>query len=225
METVGEIKRQGFFDLIYGVLFNPVATFRGMSERPPFGQAAAVLFVLAFSNGIAGWFVFRTTLADTPGMEATALAPVLTGLSVFFLFFTLVFAGLKWFLYGSLLHLLAELWGGRGTPKGTLAVYALSGLPGVFLVPLQLILTLLRASEIISAALSITAGLVVLSWGAVLLIIGLREVHRFSGGAAVLTVVTPVAVVLVLTGVFVAAVFVVIGAVMPLLPPTMLPEG
>lgn len=225
MEVTGEIKRQGFFDLIYGVLFNPVTTFRGMAETPPFGQAAAVLFILAFSNGVVGWFVFRTTLADMPGMGTTALAPVLTGLSGFLLFFTLVFAGLKWFLYGSLLHLLAELWGGKGTPKGTLTVYALAGLPGIFLVPLQLILTLLRVSESISAALSIMAGLVVLAWGVVLLIVGLREIHRFSGGAAVLTVVTPVAVVLTLTGIFVAAMFVFAGAVMPLLPPEMLLEG
>lgn len=225
METTGEMKRQGFFDLIYGILFNPVTTFRNVSEAPPFGQAAAVFFLLAFSNGVVGLFVFRSTLADAPGLNTTSLAPVLTGLSAFFLFFTLVFAGLRWFLYGSLLHLLAELWGGKGTPKGTLAVYALAGLPGVFLVPVQLVLTLLGISEITTAVLSVLAGLVILAWGVVLLILGLREIHNFSSGAAVLTVLTPVAVILILTGIFITALFVLAGALIPALPSAMLPEG
>lgn len=225
METTGEIKRQGFFDLIYGILFNPVTTFRNIAETPPFGQAAAVFFLLAFGNGVVGLFVFRSTLMDAPGIDTTTLVPVLTGLSGFLLFFTLAFAGLRWLLYGSLLHLLAELWGGSGTPKGTLTVYALASLPGVFLVPLQLILTLLRVSEIASALLSGTAGLVILVWGMVLLIVGIREVHRFSSGAAILTVLTPVAVILVFIGIFIAAIFVFVGALIPLLPSTMLPEG
>ncbi|MEW6448372.1 MAG: Yip1 family protein [Bacillota bacterium] len=225
METTGGVKEQSFFELIYGILFNPVKTFRNVSEMPPFGQAAAILFFIALSDGLVGFFVFRSTLADIPGINAMVSVPVITGLFGFILLFTLVLAGLRWFLYGSLLHLLAELWGGKGTPKGTLTVYALAGLPGVFLAPLQLILALLRVSEITSAVLSITAGLVVLTWGIVLLVLGLREIHRFSSGAAVLTVITPAAIILILTGVFIAVLFALVGAVTPLFPPATRPGG
>jgi hypothetical protein len=211
METDSDVKRPSFLELIYGVLFNPGKTFKNLSDAPPLGQAAAILFILAVSNTIVSYAFFRSALAEIPG--AGELSPLITGLFPLMLVFGVVFAGLKWFVFGAVLHFMAELLGGKGTPKGTLTVYALAGLPGVFLVPVELLLKLLRAPENAAAALGGAAGLAVLVWGIVLLVIGLREIHRISTGNAVLTIITPVTVLSVVSVVFLLTM---IGTLVPL---------
>ncbi|MEW6192018.1 MAG: hypothetical protein AB1507_01480, partial [Bacillota bacterium] len=74
-----------------------------------------------------------------------------------------------------------------------------------------------RVPDIAAAALSGIIGFGVLVWGVVLLVLGLREVHGFSTGLAALTVLTPVAALVVLGMVFAAAVMVLAGTLFPLL--------
>ena len=212
--------RPGFLELIYGILFNPVPTFCRIRELPPLGQAALIFFILALSNGILSFSFFRSAFSNLPGADFAAVAPALSGLFPFVIFFALVFSGLKWFLNGAVLHFLAELWGGTGTPKGTLTVYALAGLPGIFLVVAELLLRLLRIPEIAAAVLSSVVGLGILVWGIVLLVLGLRETHNFSTGAAVLTVLTPLAVLILLAIGLGVAVVVLAGVLFPLLHPS-----
>jgi hypothetical protein len=193
VETSEKAVKQDFFDLIYGVLFNAAATFRNLADAPPIGQAALVLFILTLSNGIVSLSFFRLTFSEIPGVDPV-IAQVLTGAFPVLLLLALVFAGLRWFISGAVLHLLAELLGGRGSPKGTLTVCALAGLPGIFLVPVELLVRLLEVPETAAVILTGLTGFVTLGWGAVLLVIGLRETHRFSGGNAVLTIIAPVTV-------------------------------
>lgn len=216
-ENGGAVVRPGFLDLIYGVLFNPVPTFKKIKEGPPLCYAALLFFLLAVSNAIVSFSFFCSAIADFPDADLAPIGQVLSGLLPFIIFFALVFAGLRWFLYGAVLHLVAEIWGGKGSPRGTLTVYALAALPGIFLIAVELLLRLLRVPDIAAAALSGIIGLGVLVWGVVLLVLGLREVHGFSTGVAALTVLTPVAALIVLGMVFVAAVIVLAGTLFPLL--------
>jgi hypothetical protein len=213
----GGVIRLGVLDLVYGVLFNPAATFRKIKEGPPLCYAALLFFLLAVSNAVVSFSFFRSAIADFPAADLAPVIPVLSGLLPFIVFFALVFAGLRWFLYGAVLHLVAEIWGGKGSPRGTLTVYALAALPGIFLVAVELLLRLLRVPDIAAAALSGIAGFGVLVWGVVLLVLGLREVHGFSTGLAALTVLTPVAALVVLVMVFIAVVMVLAGTLFSLL--------
>jgi hypothetical protein len=213
----GGVIRPGVLDLVYGVLFNPAATFRKIKEGPPLCYAALLFFLLAVSNAVVSFSFFRSAIADFPAADLAPVIQVLSGLLPFIVFFALVFAGLRWFLYGAVLHLVAEIWGGKGSPRGTLTVYALAALPGIFLITVELLLRLLRVPDIAAAALSGIIGFGVLVWGVVLLVLGLREVHGFSTGLAALTVLTPVAALVVLGMVFAAAVMVLAGTLFPLL--------
>lgn len=213
----GGIIRSGLFDLVYGVLFNPVATFKKIKEGPPLPYAALLFFLLAGSNAVASLSFFRSAVTDFPAADLAPVIQALSGLLPFIVFFALVFAGLRWFLYGAVLHLVAEIWGGKGSPRGTLTIYALAALPGVFLITVELLLRLLRVPDIAAAALSGITGFGVLVWGVVLLVLGLREVHGFSTGLAALTVLTPVAVLIVLVMLSIAAVMVLAGTLFPLL--------
>ncbi len=214
VETAEKAVKQDFLDLVYGVLFNSAATFRNLADAPPIGQAVLVLFILTLSNGIVSFSFFRLTFRDIPGVDPM-IAQVLTGIFPVVLILALVFTGLRWFISGAVLHLLAELLGGRGTPKGTLTVCALAGLPGVFLIPFELLVRLFRVPEIAAAVLSGLAGVVVLAWGAVLLVIGLREIHRFSSGNAVLTIITPVTVFIIISLLVAASVIFALGTFVP----------
>jgi hypothetical protein len=214
VETDEKVVKQDFFDLIYGVLFNAAATFRNLADAPPIGQAALVLVILTLSNGIVSLSFLRLTFSEIPGVDPV-ITQILSGAFPVLLLLALVFAGLRWFVSGAVLHLLAELLGGRGTPKGTLTVCALAGLPGIFLVPIELLVRLLVVSETAGAILTGIAGVVALGWGAVLLVIGLREIHRFSSGNAVLTIITPVTVFILISVLVAVTVLFTFAAVVP----------
>lgn len=211
METAS-VRRPNFFDLIYGVLFSPTDTFRVLSDVLPIGQAVATLFILTLSNAVVSFSFFRTAFKDIPGVNPE-LIPVFSGLFPLVLAFAVAFVGLKWFVFGAILHLMAELLGGKGTPKGTLTVYALASLPGVFIIPVEILLKLLQVPEIAAAAMSGAVRIAVMIWGIVVLVIGLREIHSFSTGNAVLTIITPLVVFVVVS---VAFIFVTLGALVPL---------
>ncbi|MEW6172743.1 MAG: Yip1 family protein [Bacillota bacterium] len=210
MEMNSGARTQNLFELIYGVLFNPVYTFSSLADAPPLGYSVLILFILAIANALTSIAFFRTTLPDIPGFD-TAVPVLGPWLFMPGVLLALIFASFKYLLYGAVLHLAAELWGGKGTPRGTLAVYALAALPGVFLIPLELMMKLFNFPEVAAMVLGLVAGFAVVVWGVVLLILGLREVHRFPTDAAVLTVFTPAAVLILLLIVFFVAVAVFAG--------------
>jgi hypothetical protein len=215
MEIGNGTGRLGLLELVHGVLFSPAATFRAAGGAPPLKEAAFIFFLLTLGNSLAGSFLLRSNFAGIPGANVTEVTRVVTGLLPAFVFIAIVFAVVKWFLYSALFHFLAGLLGGRGNPRGTLAVCALAGLPGIFLVPVELALDILKVAAVPAAALGGLVGLGVLVWEVILLVIGLREVHRFTTGSAVITVLLPLAVLVCLFVIFVIGIVVSAGALLP----------
>ncbi len=200
-----EEQRPGFLELIYGVLFEPVDTFRRIAPEPPI---LLTLFIVTFVNlatSLMGVLTYRS-IAPRGFTEweamLTVLLPFLTLIGFFWWY-------LKWLGYGAVLHLVAQLLGGANGPKATLAVYGLASLPGLFLLPVEALIIIAGLGETASARLMAPAGLGVWVWSLVLLVIGLREVHGFTTGRAVGVVALPVAAVVVL--VFVTVVILGIG--------------
>jgi len=119
--------------------------------------------------------------------------------------FGLLFGYLKWFIYSAVLHLIAEFLGGNGQARGVFTVAGLAGLPFIFIVPFQFLMLLLGSRSIVVPLLMGLAGFGILIWSAVILVIGLAQVHHLSTGRAVLVVLIPAMVIFVSMIVLVAA--------------------
>lgn len=188
----------GLFDLIYGVLFAPGRTFDQVAQNPPLATAAVLYIVLNLLEGLAGFLTaplyFEGLSMPLPGASGDDLVRSLVPL----LFLGgLIYALAKWFLMSGLLHLLAELLGGRGRARGVFTVYALACLPTVLIIPFNIFVLLLFADPWRSGLAGLL-GFGVFVWSLVLLVLGLGRVHGLSTGKAALVVLTPALVMLTL---------------------------
>jgi len=190
--------RSSILDIVYGVLFDPVRTFVGFAQKPPIVAVIIIFLALNLAEAIISLFTAPVYFDNIGGLPGLAEAGTKQALISFVALAGFSFALIKWFLMAGLLHLLAELYGGRGTARSVWAVYGVAGLPAVVMIPVQLLITLFTSGDLTDFITGLIAlGLYV--WGVLLLIIGLREVHLLSTGRAVLTVITPGLMVLLLT--------------------------
>jgi len=183
-------QKDSILDLVYGVLFEPARTFAGLAKQPPVTATAIIVVLLNLAEALMELFTMpqympELPLPNLPDLEAlVAMSTPLFAAGGFFLGFV------KWFFMAGLLHLLAELYGGRGDARGVFTVYGLAGLPAALMIPVEL-LTVLFAPSAAFNTINGLLSLAVFIWSVVLLIIGIREVHGFSSGKAALTVFTP----------------------------------
>ncbi len=194
----GRVASPGVLELVYGTLFDPVATFRRVAEHLPMGKVLLIFSMvklLSFSVLLTGGFfsphfLFGDMAAGPGGgaMEAAARAmtPALVALG-------LIYEYAKWFVYGGVLYLLAGLSGGGGRAAGVLAVTALASLPALLFLPVQILLALLEGAGRTAGAVNVLVWFVVLIWGAVLVALGLRETQGLSTGRSVAVALAPAA--------------------------------
>lgn len=185
----GGRKKDGILELVYGVLFEPARTFTGFIPVPPLLMAVVIVVLLNLAEALMGLFTTPQYMRglQLPGIpELDVLRSLLPLAAAGGFFFSLV----KWFFMAGLLHLLAELYGGRGSARAVFTVYGLAGLPAAFMIPVQLLATFFPSSTAVSVITGLLS-LAVFIWSVVLLIIGIREVHGLGTGRAVLTVFTP----------------------------------
>ncbi|MCL6448329.1 MAG: YIP1 family protein [Armatimonadetes bacterium] len=181
---------QGFLELVYGVLFEPSATFSRIKdrERLPVGRTV-IIFTLAnvavslMSATVTSRLMYFHAV-DGAGVLMRSVAPAMAVLGLFFQY-------AKWFFYSGLLHLLAEFFGGRGRALGVFVVSGLASLPAVFTVPVNFLLLLFGVRGFTLSFFVYLFSVVAVVWGAVLLVLGIREVHGLSTGRAVAVVLLP----------------------------------
>ncbi len=187
----------GFFDLIYGVVFQPAGTFRLIGQNPPIIKVViifSIIQVLSMLLFILGGVYSGNNMAGGfPGMAGFIKAALFV-----MAFGGFVFAYIKWFLYSSVFYFLAQLIGGSGKALGTLAVTGLASIPVMLLSPLQLLLILLGGNwwAYLLSGLIMTVTAI---WFIALLVIGLRETQQLSSGKALAVVFIPVATIIVLS--------------------------
>jgi len=195
--------RPDFLELVYGVLFDPVETMGIVAKRPPVGLVFLVFTILSVSGVTVG--LLAASQALTTGLYDAGLKhflPVSRTLIPLGVIFGLFWVYLKWFGYSAFIHLVAELLGGRGAATGVFAVVGLAGLPAVFMVPVNLLSYWLGTGGLIIIVL---AGLATGIWSAVLLVIGLKQVHGLTTGRSVLVVLSPFLTLLALAIIMIAA--------------------
>lgn len=194
--------RDTFFELLYGVLFTPAATFARIARGHPLGAAVLVFLITQLLSAVAAGYVAGDEL---PAAVRSALPFVLFPLS-------LLGGAAGWFLSAAVLHLLAEFFGGTGRGYHLFVALGFTGLPGIFLAPAAL-LARGRLEWIYNFL-----ALVVFVWSVVLMVNAVQAVHGLSTGRAVLTILVPVAALIVfLIAVALIAVFLLAG-VAPYLP-------
>jgi len=190
-ETVADLpaagQPPGLLESVYGVLFEPGKTMRKIVDKPPLGLAALIVAFLSVLGSLMGILIFLRML----GPNAVPGRHLLPFLVAVFLFAGVLWGFLKWFIYSAILHLAAELLGGRGRAAGVFAVAGLSGMPTVFLIPVQFLCYWFGAGNTAAAVPAMLAALAVAVWSAVILVIGLKQTHGLSTGRSVFVVFSP----------------------------------
>ncbi len=182
--------KNGVLDIFYGVLFEPARTFAGFAQKPPIITIVIIFIALNLAEALTSILTIPAYLDQIGDLPGIAGAGAKQAMLAFVMVAGFLFSLIKWFFMAGLLHLLAELYGGNGTARSVWAVYGVAGLPAVFMIPVRIIISLVNTGKLFDyIAGMLTLGLYV--WCAILLIIGLREVHHFNTGRAVFAVITP----------------------------------
>ncbi len=219
-EPLGSQPPQKFtlYDLFYGILLEPVKTFRMLAEKTPLGLTVLLVLglnlILAIMNMFGTNYDIFTSMFNSSPYMGEAMTRLLEAAAPIAAVVEFTANIVWWFVYAGLLHLLAEFYGGQGRAVSTFAVYGLAGLPAVIFIPLQLIEIIFPDSAVVRLIMFI-AALAIIVWGIVLLTVGLREVHRFSTGKAIAVIVTPWAAAVVLGIIAVAAITGLIASIAP----------
>ncbi|KJS17153.1 MAG: hypothetical protein VR69_06625 [Peptococcaceae bacterium BRH_c4b] len=194
---------KNLLEMIYGVLFDPVETFRGVAASPPIGRVLLIFSVVSVLAAVMGYYlssrVFRGELYSDTG----PLAGMVDAMIPLMVFGGLIIAFVKWIAYSGLLHLVAEMFGGSGRALGVLAVTGLATIPVILLMPFDLVVVLAGGQTPLTTIITGLFGLVSLVWGFVLVVLGLREVHGFSTGRALAVALAPPLAIIVLMFIFV----------------------
>ncbi len=188
-DSSNNIVTLGFLEVVYGVLFEPVKTMQKVAQKPPLLTTLLVVTLLSLLSATTGFLTF--TRAFGGGSGANDIFPPIHLLVPIGVVAGFVFSYVKWFGGSAILHLIADLLGGRGRVKGVFAAVGLAGLPHILLVPFQLLGYRYGLQSLPVSALLFLVGLTVWVWSSIILIIGLRETHHFSTGRAVTVFIIP----------------------------------
>lgn len=181
------------YDLVYGILFEPGKTFHQVAENPPVKLTLVLIIGINFLLAIMGMFTTQQGLIPDElmtGRGGAELQAVIDAATPVFALGGFLVNLVAWFILSALLHLISEFFGGKGRALTSFTVYGLAGLPAIFLLPLQGLEIFLPQNPVISTIVGLGA-LAVFLWGIVLLVIGLREAHKFSTARSVAVVATP----------------------------------
>lgn len=203
----------GLLELIYGILFDPVRTFRRLAQWPPLGQSVLLFSLVKIMSALVWGYSLslKLTQEDISGLDL-GIGGALKMMVPVAVIMLLVYEYLKWFVYSGTLYLLAELAGGRGRASGVLVATGLAALPALLFLPVQVLLAAF-GGDVISGVGDVIIWLAMVVWGFILVVIGLRETQEISTGRAVLVALTPA---LTIIFILVLAIMLLAGIVAPL---------
>ena len=184
-------------DRLVGVVVRPIPTFRVMVENPCLTNAFFIVISASVCASLA-------SLIATPRAAQVTLAPEFLRLlySPEFIVPVGVVAGvLFWIIFGTILHGFSKLLGGKGKVNQTLLVYGFSEVPALYSVAFGM-LSWILASQLPYQIGSILLGL----WSLILLVLGLREAHKFSTLRAISAIVLPIVIIIIIVVVILLAV-------------------
>ena len=167
-------------DNIYGVLFKPSSTFSELPNRQYLGGSFLIVLLVSIINAMT-----EAAALNIGGVSV----PILTLISVgFYLLF--------WIFSSLFLSFAADFMGGAGKITDTMIGLAYALLPTIFLGPLFILTNSLGMDE--TGIYNIFKILIYL-WTLSLIIISLKNAHRFHTTQAILSVVSIFFIILGLT--------------------------
>lgn len=199
-----------WLDLFYGVLFEPVATFRLLSSGLYFRRALLIfLLVQMISWYLQVMIVARGMLAaELPGLSQTNLPQLAFSLSLLLAVAGITASFIFLFLEAGIFNLIAEILRGKSNARGLLSTLALAVLPLLLGVPVKFLGFLwLWPSWIVT---TVYLGLWI--WTAVLKVVAIRESTGMSTVRAAVVYLIPVGALLLLLAV------VLVGGILALSP-------
>lgn len=173
------------FEVLYDVLFQPKIGMQIIADKRNVSQAVGVFFLSLF---IPLWALYF-------GLQEAGMSTMIH----FFMGFKIVSGMLMWFIGSAVWHLIAELFGGRGTGVGLFVTLGFAHFPQVFIVPLWVFAALLPTD--LKTIVMAVAALAILGWSFFLIITAMKEVYQFSTAKAVLVIATPLLVMIVVCGI------------------------
>lgn len=189
-------EEMGLFELVYGILFDPVATFKRITAQLPIGRTVFIFSLVKVLSVSVLWYTFTSELAgNMAGVYDRDAAQVSRAMVPLVIVVVLVYEYIKWFTYSGTLHLLADLAGGSGRASGMLVVTGLASLPSLLFLPVQILLAFLNGNWI-SDLVNFIMILAALIWGFLLVVLGMRETQRIGAGSAVLISLIPAIIVI-----------------------------
>lgn len=173
-------------EIVYGVLFRPVATFSCLGEEKPLARAVGIWLVALIFSAVVNFSILRreiaTSLLPAFGIPTAVTANLVWLYGLAYLSFSI----LAWFLMAAIYSLLAELFFRVSNGTGVLTCLALAGLPGAFGPGFQLLGKALSL-EIITQPLAWGVSV----WTVLLQILALRESLRIETTQALAIWVIP----------------------------------
>jgi len=167
------------FEILYDILFQPSIGMKNVAERKNVGQSL-IAFLLSILIPI--W-------ALNLGLKATGMLTMIHMMIILKILGSVV----MWIMGAAIWHLVAELFGGRGTAVGLFAALGFAHVPRILIVPLWALITVMPASS--KTLLMTIVVLAILLWSLYLDVVAIKEVHQLSTSKAVLVMITPLLVV------------------------------
>lgn len=167
-----------FVATVYDVLFQPGVAMLQIAVNRPLWQAFAVFMVTTIVVVLTELFSLRTTALHNIGLY---LMVVQTSISMIWLI-----------AETAILHLIAELLGGRGSVVGLLCTIAFAYLPQVLFAPLGVLLVIMPTG--IGAVVAVLLWLVIAAWVISLKIAAIKGTYELPASKAVIIFITPMVV-------------------------------
>ncbi|HQD89613.1 MAG TPA: Yip1 family protein [Syntrophomonadaceae bacterium] len=184
-----------FTETIYGILFEPTVTLRTLADKKPYGRALLIFLTVTLLS-----ILFEQALNVHTDHELLAMVPA----NAFWMInlFGVVLSIFLLMVISGLLSLISEIIYGKFNAGGILVALCYASIPGILGPPLRYASSLagIQWLGVVLAGLSMI-------WVLVLQVIGVRESLRVTTGQAILIMLLPLVVlVILLTGLIVAAV-------------------
>lgn len=165
-----------FLSNLIGVIVKPVHTFRSMLEAPRLIEALAVVLLAAFSSGIATSLMFLRPRGLLSSYDLAIQVELLFLFSPGLIVVMSVISGVfSWIFFGAIFHALSRVLGGKGGFEQTLLVAGFSQAPLIYSIFLGVLGWAIASDQPI-----ILSSFILTIWLLILLILGLREAHKFS---------------------------------------------
>lgn len=164
-----------FLEIIYDVLFNPVAAMRQITDKKPVAGAFAAFLLSVGIPAAAVYFALKNE--EWQKLFAIIFLAQLIG------------SFLMWFFGAAVLSLVAEVFGGRGSSFALFVALGFTNIPRILIVPILVVAAVLPGG--VGAAVLAVASLAVIFWTMYLDVAAIMGSHGLSAVRALLVLIAP----------------------------------